>query len=214
MLQRKLTHHVDPVREAEMLGFVQQNVSNADSPGSFAWAIATGRTFLANLAPGEAEAYHFCGHIYTTDSCPHPTGLPRIDSRGLPIRAKDARPVDDLGRYIDAQGLPVDDDGAPLTDADCATAPDGWLRNKGSSWWDGNYQNTLYNHYLTPNANRPDCIVYHDPGWKAARSRHPGGALALFADGHVAFTKDTIAPATRRALSTRAGGEGLSADGY
>ena len=34
--------------------------------------------------PGEAEAYHFCGHIYTTDSCPHPTGLPRIDAHGLP----------------------------------------------------------------------------------------------------------------------------------
>ena len=36
------------------------------------------------VAPGEAEAYHFCGHIYTTDSCPHPTGLPRIDAKGLP----------------------------------------------------------------------------------------------------------------------------------
>ena len=47
---------------------------------------------------GEAEAYHFCGHIYTTDGCPHPTGLPRIDRRGLPLRARDGRPVDDLGR--------------------------------------------------------------------------------------------------------------------
>ena len=33
----------------------------------------------AIVRPGEAEAYHFCGHIYTTDGCPHPTGLPRID---------------------------------------------------------------------------------------------------------------------------------------
>ena len=38
------------------------------------------RTAASLIAPGEAEAYHFCGHIYTTDSCPHPTGLPRIDS--------------------------------------------------------------------------------------------------------------------------------------
>ena len=66
----------------------------------------------------------------------------------------------------------------PLTDAACARASDGWLLNKGSSWWDGNYQNTLYNHYLTPNALRPDCIVYHNPGWKAARSLHPGGVNA------------------------------------
>ena len=103
---------------------------------------------------------------------------------------------------------------APLTDAACALAPDGWLLNKGSSWWDGNYQNALYNHYLTPNAARPDCIVYHNPGWKAARSYHPGGVNLLFCDGHVAFVKDSVNPAAWRALSTRAGGEVLSGDAY
>jgi prepilin-type N-terminal cleavage/methylation domain-containing protein/prepilin-type processing-associated H-X9-DG protein len=103
---------------------------------------------------------------------------------------------------------------APLTDAACATAPDGWLLNKGSSWWDGNYQNTLYNHYLTPNANRPDCIVYHNPGWKAARSYHPGGVNLLFCDGHAGFIKDPVNPMTWRALSTRAGGEVVSADAF
>ena len=75
------------------------------------------------VAPGEAEAYHFCGHIYTTDSCPHPTGLPRIDAKGLPIRAADGRPVDDQGRYIDAAGIPVDEDGNVLTDADGTPLP-------------------------------------------------------------------------------------------
>ena len=77
--------------------------------------------------------------------------------------------------------------GAPLTDADCQAAGKGWLLNKGAAWFDGNYLNTLYNHHATPNARVADCIVYHDPGWKAARSHHPGGALALFADGHVEF---------------------------
>ena len=100
----------------------------------------------------------------------------------------------------------------PLTDAACAVAGDGWLLNKGSSWWDGNYQNALYNHYLAPNASRPDCIVYHNPGWKAARSSHPGGVNALFCDGHVAFVKDTINLGIWRAVSTRAGGEVVSAD--
>ena len=75
------------------------------------------------VAPGEAEAYHFCGHIYTTDSCPHPTGLPRIDAKGLPIRAADGRPVDDQGRYIDVAGTPVDEDGNVLTDADGTPLP-------------------------------------------------------------------------------------------
>jgi prepilin-type processing-associated H-X9-DG protein/prepilin-type N-terminal cleavage/methylation domain-containing protein len=102
----------------------------------------------------------------------------------------------------------------PLTDSDCAAAPSGWLLNKGASWWDGDYLNALYNHYLPPNAGRPDCITYHNPGWKTARSFHPGGVNVLFCDGHVTFLKNSIQPATWRALSTRNGGEVLSADSF
>jgi hypothetical protein len=75
------------------------------------------------VRPGGAEAYHFCGHIYTTDGCPHPTGLPRIDRRGLPLRARDGKRVDDLGRLIDSGGRPVDEDGAPLTDLEGRPLP-------------------------------------------------------------------------------------------
>ena len=75
------------------------------------------------VAPGEAEAYHFCGHIYTTDSCPHPTGLPRIDRNGFPLRAKDGHRVDDLGRLVDLKGRPVDEDGDRLADADGRPLP-------------------------------------------------------------------------------------------
>jgi hypothetical protein len=77
----------------------------------------------AVIRPGDAEAYHFCGHIYTTDGCPHPTGLPRIDRRGLPLRARDGRKVDDLGRLIDARGNPVDEEGNALTDLDGRPLP-------------------------------------------------------------------------------------------
>jgi hypothetical protein len=76
----------------------------------------TGARALAK--PMEADAFHFCGHVYTTDSCPHPTGLPRIDAHGFPLKAANGRAVDDLGRYVDKGGSPVDDDGLPLTDAD------------------------------------------------------------------------------------------------
>lgn len=75
------------------------------------------------VKPGEAEAYHFCGHIYTTGSCPHPTGLPRIDARGYPLRASDGAPVDDLGRRVDRQGRPIGEDGQPLTDPDGRPLP-------------------------------------------------------------------------------------------
>jgi hypothetical protein len=92
--------------------------------GGAVMALAGARTVGSLVAPGEAEAYHFCGHIYTTDSCPHPTGLPRIDRRGFPLRAKDGHRVDDLGRLVDAEGRPVDEDGARLTDADGRALPE------------------------------------------------------------------------------------------
>ena len=91
--------------------------------GAGVMALAGAQTAGQLVKPGEAEAYHFCGHIYTTDSCPHPTGLPRIDSRGLPLRAKDGKRVDDLGRLVDKGGNPVDEDGNALTDADGRPLP-------------------------------------------------------------------------------------------
>ena len=102
----------------------------------------------------------------------------------------------------------------PLTDDTCAEAGSGWLLNKGAGWWDGNYQNTLYNHYLMPNANRPDCIVYHNPGWKAARSFHRGGVNLLLCDGHVTAAKDTIDPRIWRAIATRNAGDVVPADAF
>src|SRR4051794_26690590 len=75
------------------------------------------------VRPGDAEAFHFCGHIYTTASCPHPTGLPRVDARGFPLRAKDGVAVDDLGRCIDAQGGAVDEAGPLLIDPDGRPLP-------------------------------------------------------------------------------------------
>jgi hypothetical protein len=75
------------------------------------------------VEPGDAEAFHFCGHTYTTDSCPHPTALPRIDRKGFPLRAADGHPIDDLGRLIDAGGHPLGEDGRPLTDLDGRPLP-------------------------------------------------------------------------------------------
>jgi hypothetical protein len=91
--------------------------------GGGVMAVAGARTAGSLIKPGEAEAYHFCGHIYTTDSCPHPTGIPRIDSRGYPLRARDGKRVDDLGRVVDRNRNPVDDDGNPLTDPDGRRLP-------------------------------------------------------------------------------------------
>ena len=50
---------------------------------------------------------------------------------------------------------------------------------------------------------------YANTGFK---SKHPGGANFLFADGSIHFLKKTIAMTTYCALGSRAGGEVVSAD--
>jgi hypothetical protein len=86
---------------------------------------ATGGTAVRIATkPGEAEAYtNFCGHTYTTGNCPHPTGLPRVDLHGRPLRASDGERVDDLGRPVDDLGRPVNASGQPLLDPDGAPLP-------------------------------------------------------------------------------------------
>jgi hypothetical protein len=85
--------------------------------------LTAARTVGTLIEPGESDAFHFCGHIFTTGSCPHPTGLPRIDGHGFPLRASDGHPVDDAGRPIDASGLPVDESGQVLKDPDGRPLP-------------------------------------------------------------------------------------------
>jgi prepilin-type processing-associated H-X9-DG protein len=59
---------------------------------------------------------------------------------------------------------------------------------------------------LTPNSPLPD-LVGGSAKITAARSRHPGGVNACFADGGVRFISEAIERTTWRALWTRMGGE-------
>jgi hypothetical protein len=81
-------------------------------------AVTGGATVAAALKPEEAEAFHFCGHIWTTGSCPSPLAIPRIDRNGYPLRAQDGLPIDNLGRLVDAEGYPVDEVGQRLVGPD------------------------------------------------------------------------------------------------
>lgn len=88
-------------------------------------AVTAGSAVSKMVEPGEADGFHFCGHIFTTDSCPHPMGkaLPRIDRAGFPLDPRDGKPVDNLGRKVNKSGEPVDDRGKRLKDVDGRPLP-------------------------------------------------------------------------------------------
>jgi prepilin-type N-terminal cleavage/methylation domain-containing protein/prepilin-type processing-associated H-X9-DG protein len=109
----------------------------------------------------------------------------------------------------------------PLSEATCQAALQwNYTNRRGFQWVSGEYRCAAYNHYYPPNYAEPDCFTYSvDPktvyssvGWRAARSRHPGGVNLLAGDGSVRFVPNGIDPGTWRALATRAGEEAVSDD--
>ncbi|WZO98120.1 DUF1559 domain-containing protein [Isosphaeraceae bacterium EP7] len=90
------------------------------------------------------------------------------------------------------------------------------VRYRGQQYYRGIGPMGYFSHTLTPNSKTFDCANSGDyfAAHIAARSNHPGGVNASFADGSVRFIKDTVNPLAWSALGTRAGGEVLSADAY
>jgi prepilin-type processing-associated H-X9-DG protein len=107
----------------------------------------------------------------------------------------------------------------PLTAEVCGSANSwNYLNQRGFSWANGEYRCAVYNHALPPNAAEMDCIANDTSsnevaktlavwGWRAARSRHPGGVNVALADAAVRFITDDVDPAVWKAAATRAGGE-------
>jgi hypothetical protein len=101
-------------------------------------ALVGGGAVAAAVRPEKSEAFHFCGHIWTTGSCPSPLGVPRIDKNGYPLRAGDGRPIDNLGRLVNGSGYPIDGsgnrlrgpDGQPLPAAPRTRLCEEWVRER------------------------------------------------------------------------------------
>jgi len=88
-----------------MLERAERSLSRRTSRRSFlgrvgrgAVALAGGGLVAAALAPERSEAFHICGHIWTTGSCPHPFAPEsRVDAYGYPVHPTYGYPVDDDG---------------------------------------------------------------------------------------------------------------------
>jgi hypothetical protein len=92
--------------------------------GAAALAIAGGSAVAAAVKPDEADAFHFCGHLWTTGSCPSPyPPLSRIDRKGYPLHPQSGRPIDNLGRFVDSAGHAVDGSGDRLRGPDGEVLP-------------------------------------------------------------------------------------------
>jgi hypothetical protein len=66
--------------------------------------LAAGPFAAVALGSERAEAFHLCGHIFTTGSCPHPYHpFSRIDRHGFPVHPKFGYPVDDEGRLYESR---------------------------------------------------------------------------------------------------------------
>jgi hypothetical protein len=125
-------HDREPAAGEDRVGQAVESLAGDSSRRGFlarvggALVAATAGGLVAKaVKPGDAEAYHFCGHIFTTGSCVHPLGLPRLDSRGRPIHPTDGKPVDDLGRRINGHGLPIHEGGDLIRDPDGRPLPPG-----------------------------------------------------------------------------------------
>jgi len=86
-------------------------------------AVAARHRYPPGSKPIANGYYGFCGHTYTTASCPAPFELPRIDARGFPLRPADGKPIDNLGRLVNGAGKPIDENGRRLHGPDGSPLP-------------------------------------------------------------------------------------------
>jgi prepilin-type N-terminal cleavage/methylation domain-containing protein/prepilin-type processing-associated H-X9-DG protein len=100
--------------------------------------------------------------------------------------------------------------GTATTASLCEAGSGTWSGSRGAKWINGHYGDTLFNHFYTPNSEKWDCgNGYHNFALTSARSRHPGGVMTLYCDGHVDFTANEIDLAAWHAIATCAKGENV-----
>ncbi len=91
---------LDRIGEAASISLAEKTTRRSflGKLGAGVIALVGGPFVAVALRPDRAEAYHICGHTYTTDSCPHPYApYSRVDKWGYPVHPEYGYPVDDNG---------------------------------------------------------------------------------------------------------------------
>jgi len=145
-----------------------------------------------------------------TDGTSNTAMFAEIKRSTIPFPAPVSTPLDHRSSiYYLTSGF---DNFAPVLPA-CNAPSASRITYQGMQYYRQLPMTATYSHTVPPNYKGYDCgssnfFAAHI----AARSYHSGGANALNADGSVHFIKDSINPATWRAVGSRAGGEIISAD--
>lgn len=119
-------------------------------------------------------------------------------------------PQDTSPLESDVQRLMLEIPGGNDTTPDACASPDGGncFRERGGKWILGNYGNTLYNHYYSPNVATWDCMnLQQQKALMGARSLHPGAVVVLLCDSSVRIASDSVDGSLWQALATREMGE-------
>jgi len=101
------------------------------------------------------------------------------------------------------QGFTVDPIDLEITANTCTR----WEGNRACAWIYGRPIFTGFLTFLPPNPQTPDITGGEQMGYLFSRSCHPSGVNALFGDGHVTYTADTISADIFQALGTCSSGE-------
>jgi prepilin-type processing-associated H-X9-DG protein len=108
--------------------------------------------------------------------------------------AGNRRPVPAVSNYAEVP--------APINAAGCPEALNPWRGDAGASWVVADWQSTLYNHALTPNA-APSCIASDGrTALMGSSSGHTHGVNVLLFDGSVKVYTPRVDPKIWRDLAT------------
>jgi prepilin-type processing-associated H-X9-DG protein len=188
----------------------QQPVASGFGPTNYATCTGSG---MGGGTPFKTDGIFFINSEISTaqitDGLSHTAAMSESILGDGPAPLYDASRVDPRTTYAFVNAV-------PLTDAACQQARMwNFTDLRGFSWANGEYRCTLYNHHWVPNSPQVDCVssvvvgkisvLYSCYGWRAARSRHPGGVNVLMADGSGSFYTDDIDINTWQALSIREG---------
>ncbi len=117
--------------------------------------------------------------------------------------------------------------GIYIRQCDAARAMGGSYRTDAHQYWALGrlYRGAGFTTILPPNSPHADCTfdagllvippyLVNSNAMTTSRSRHPGGANQLFADGSVHFVKNAVDPTIWWGLGSRSSGEVFSSDSY